>query len=103
MMPTVPQPLVTIVTPSYNMARFLPQTIETVLSQDYSRIEYLVVDGGSTDGTLDILDHYQRQGRLRYVVGNDQGPSDATHRGFREAAGEIFAWLNADDTYLPGA
>jgi glycosyltransferase involved in cell wall biosynthesis len=103
MMTTVPKPLVTIVTPSFNMARFLPQTIETVLSQDYDRIEYVVVDGGSTDGTLDILDNYQRQGSLRYLVGKDKGPSDATSRGFREAAGEIFAWLNADDTYLPGA
>jgi glycosyltransferase involved in cell wall biosynthesis len=102
-MPYAPTPLVTIVTPSYNMARFLPQTIETVLSQDYPRIQYLVVDGGSTDGTLGILDRYQSQGRLRYVVGKDKGPSDAVHRGFREAEGEILAWLNADDTYLPGA
>ena len=102
-MPTVPRPLVTIVTPSLNMARFLPETIETVLSQDYGSIEYLVVDGGSTDGTLDILGHYERLGRLRYLVGKDKGPSDAADRGFREAGGEIFAWLNADDNYLPGA
>ena len=83
------------------MARYLPETIESVLSQDYPAIEYIVVDGGSTDETPSILDHYR--GRLRYVVGKDNGPSDAAHRGFLEAKGEIFAWLNADDIYLPGA
>ena len=93
--------LVSIVTPSYNMARYLRYTIESVLSQDYPSIEYIVVDGGSTDGTLDILDSYGRL--LRYVTGRDKGPADAAHRGFLEARGEIFAWLNADDTYLPGA
>lgn len=102
-MPTSARPPVTIVTPSYNMARFLPQTIESVLSQDYPSIEYLVVDGGSTDGSLGILERYQREGRLRYVVGKDKGPSDATARGFRETGGDILAWLNADDTFLPGA
>jgi glycosyltransferase involved in cell wall biosynthesis len=96
-------PLVTIVTPSYNMARFVSQTIESVLSQGYPRIEHVVLDAGSSDGTLEILDRYQRQGCLRYVVGKDKGPSDAVHRGFREARGEILAWLSADDTYLPDA
>src|SRR6266536_1988125 len=94
-------PLVSIVTPSYNMARYLPVTIESVLSQDYPAIEYIVVDGGSTDETREILDCYS--GRLRYVVGKDKGPSDAAHHGFLEAKGEIFAWLNADDIYLPSA
>jgi len=94
-------PLVSIVTPSYNMARYLPETIESVLSQDYPRIEYIVVDGGSTDETPQILDAYRD--RLRSITGSDRGPSDATHRGFRQAHGDIFAWLNADDSYLPGA
>ena len=94
-------PLVTIVTPSYNMAQYIPETIASVLSQDYSRIEYIVVDGGSTDVTLDILEHYGE--RLRYFTGKDKGPADAIHRGFSQANGEIFAWINADDTYLPGA
>ena len=94
-------PLVSIVTPSHNMAQYLPKTIQSVLSQDYPRIEYIVVDGGSTDATAEILRAYD--GRLRCFTGKDKGPSDAAHRGFREAAGEIFAWLNADDTYLPGA
>jgi glycosyltransferase involved in cell wall biosynthesis len=94
-------PLISIVTPSYNMARYLPEAIESVLAQDYPRIEYIVADGGSTDGTLDILERYRD--RIRYFSGKDKGPSDAAHRGFLQANGEIFAWLNADDTYLPGA
>jgi glycosyltransferase involved in cell wall biosynthesis len=94
-------PLVSIVTPSYNMARYLTQTIESVLSQDYPSVEYIVADGGSTDQTLAILESYA--GRLRWFSGKDQGPSDAAHRGFSQARGEVFAWLNADDTYLPGA
>ena len=94
-------PLVTIVTPSYNMAPLLPATIESVLSQDYPRIEYIVADGGSTDGSLEILERYRD--RLRWFTGKDKGPSDAAHRGFLEARGEVFAWLNADDVYLPGA
>jgi glycosyltransferase involved in cell wall biosynthesis len=94
-------PLVSIVTPLYNMAQHLPATIESVLSQNYPRIEYIVVDGGSTDGSLEILERYQD--RLRWFTGKDKGPSDAAHRGFVEARGEVLAWLNADDVYLPGA
>jgi glycosyltransferase involved in cell wall biosynthesis len=94
-------PLVSIVTPSYNMAEYLPETIESVFSQDYPHIEYLVIDGGSTDATLQILDRYA--GRLTYSSDPDRGPSDAAHKGFRQAHGEIFAWLCADDAYLPGA
>jgi len=94
-------PLVSVVTPSYNMARYLPRTIDSVLSQDYSKIEYIVTDGGSTDGTVDVLKGYG--GRLQYFVEPDKGPSDAVHKGFRHATGEIFAWLGADDVYLPGA
>jgi glycosyltransferase involved in cell wall biosynthesis len=93
--------LVTIVTPSYNMARYLPETVASVLSQDYPRIEYIVADGGSTDGTLEYL--ASCGGRLRYFTGKDKGPSDAIDRGFSQAGGEIFAWINADDTYFPGA
>lgn len=94
-------PLVTVVTPSYNMAAFLPEAIESVLSQDYPRIELLVMDGGSTDGTAELLKSYEP--RLRYAMGPDAGPADAIHRGFLQGSGEIFAWLNADDRLLPGA
>ena len=94
-------PLVSIVTPSYNMAEYLTETIESVLSQDYPHLEYLVIDGGSTDATLQILDRYA--GRLTYCSEPDRGPSDAAHKGFRRAHGEILAWICADDAYLPGA
>ena len=81
--------------------KFLARAIESVLSQDYPRIEYIVADGGSTDGAIDLLNRYR--GRLRYFSEKDAGPSDALHRGFLQARGEIFGWLNADDLYLPGA
>ncbi len=94
------QPLVSVVTPTYNMARFLEETIRSVLSQDYSNIEYIVIDGGSTDGTLEILRKYE--GRLRYVSEPDRGQTDAINKGFQLSRGSVFAFLCADDTYLPG-
>lgn len=94
-------PLVSIVTPCFNMAEYLPETIESVLSQDYPNIEYIVMDGGSTDGTVEVLERYKD--RIRYVSAPDRGASDAINRGFKMSQGSVFAWLNADDTYLPGA
>ena len=83
------------------MAEYLPQTIASVLSQDYPRLEYIVMDGGSTDGSVELLEGYRD--RLRYVSGPDGGAADAINRGFQMSQGSIVAWLNADDTYLPGA
>jgi glycosyltransferase involved in cell wall biosynthesis len=90
-----------VVTPSFNAARFLEETIHSVLTQEYPRVEYIVMDGGSTDETLDILKAHATQ--LTYVSGRDEGAADAINKGFASSHGEILAWLSADDTYLPGA
>ena len=91
-------PKLTIVTPCLNGAATLPQALESVASQGYPDIEHVVVDGGSTDGTIDIL---ERAG-VRFISEPDRGLSDAVNKGVRMATGEAVGWLNADDFYLPG-
>lgn len=94
------EPLVSIVTPSLNQGRFLEQTIRSVREQDYPRIEHLVADGGSTDGTLELL---ARQPGVTWWSGPDSGQSEALNEALRRSSGSIVGWLNADDAYLPGA
>jgi glycosyltransferase involved in cell wall biosynthesis len=96
----VPLPKITLITPSLNQREFIEQTIESVLSQKYPDLEYIIMDGGSTDGTLEIVKGYE--GKLRWISEPDRGQSHALNKGFRIATGEVTAYLNSDDRYEPG-
>ncbi|MBL8132611.1 MAG: glycosyltransferase [Anaerolineae bacterium] len=95
-------PPITILTPSYNQAQYIRATIDSVLSQDYADFEYLVIDGGSTDGTVDILKSYSDP-RMTWVSERDKGQADALNKGLRLTSGAVLTWINSDDTLLPGA
>lgn len=100
--PLSEHPLVSVITPSFNQEKYLSKTIQSVLTQDYPFIEYIVIDGGSSDNSAQIIEGVQN--RLAYWVSEkDKGQTDAINKGFAKATGEIIAWLNSDDTYEPGA
>lgn len=92
--------MISIITPSLNSGRFIEETIKSVLAQAHADLEYIVVDGSSTDGTIDILRKYERQ--VKWISEHDNGQADGINKGFRMAKGEVLAWLNADDLYRPG-
>jgi glycosyltransferase involved in cell wall biosynthesis len=100
--PSSANPRVSIITPSFNQGRFLEASIQSVLAQSHPNIEYIVVDGGSKDESVEILKKYQ-QHFTWWVSEKDKGHADALNKGFSHATGEILAWLNSDDVYFPDA
>jgi glycosyltransferase involved in cell wall biosynthesis len=94
-------PRISIVTPSYNQGQYLEETIQSILSQNYPNLEYIIIDGGSTDSSVDIIKRYSKYLAF-WVSEKDKGQSDAINKGFAKATGDIFTWLNSDDLYNPG-
>jgi len=95
-------PRITVVTPSFNQGRFIEQTIQSVINQNYPNLEYIIIDGGSADNSLEIIKKYGNYLTF-WESKKDQGQSDAIGKGFRRATGKLISWLNSDDMYFPGS
>src|SRR5688500_3818909 len=94
-------PKISIITPTYNQGHFIEQTIQSVIEQDYPNLEYIIIDGGSTDDTLSVIKKYEKY--ISYWISEkDKGQSEAINKGFKKATGDVVNWLNSDDYYEPG-
>lgn len=97
-------PKITVITPSYNQGKFIRETILSIIEQNYSNLEYIIVDGNSTDETIDILNSFKNDKRItKIIVEKDKGQVDALLKGFKMATGDIFGWINSDDKLEEGA
>src|SRR5580700_341038 len=95
-------PKISIITPSYNQGQFIEETILSILNQNYPNLEYLIIDGKSTDSTIEIIKKYEQK-IFYWVSEKDSGQSEAINKGFQKATGEIVCWLNSDDILMPNA
>ena len=95
-------PKISIITPSFNQGKYLERTIQSVLNQGYENLEYIIVDGGSTDGSIELIKKYQ-ENIAYWISEKDEGQSEAINKGLRVATGDLVAWQNSDDIYFPGA
>src|SRR4051794_29425295 len=95
-------PKISVITPSFNQAPFLEETILSIINQDYPNLEYIVIDGGSTDKSVDIIRKYEEKITF-WVSEKDNGQSEAINKGFEKATGDIVCWINSDDILLPHA
>ena len=96
------KPKISVVTPSYNQGQYIEETIQSIINQNYSNLEYIIIDGGSTDNSVEVIKKYEKH--LTYWVSEkDSGQSEAINKGFKRSTGEILCWLNSDDVLLPGA